>query len=183
MRKLFTLFLMLAIAMTCGAQTKNMTADQQEFFKLNAKDIYKNGIFASGNGSYIVFARLGRIKKNYTTGKEEVNIIYYLPPKMERTNYGTIDGYKVLNLVYHNIGKEKEYCGVWISYWEHQNGKNFTAGVNKEIRITDDAANEIIDLLTGDSKFQLIGKYFEGLIEVNHPELLKEKRQVYEGNK
>lgn len=160
-----------------------MTADQKEFIKLNEKNIYKNGIFASGNGSYIVFARLGRVKKNYKTGKEEVNIIYYLPPKMERTSYGSIDGCEALNLVYHNIGKEKEYCGVWISYWEHQNGKNYTAGVNKEIRITDDAANEIIDLLSGDSKFQLIGNSFKGIIEVSHPELLKEKRYAYEANK
>ena len=78
----------------------------------------------------------------------------------------------VAELVYHNIGKEKEFCGIytWCSLWD----KDGAANITKEVRVTDDAANEIIDLLANDQKYYRLGNPDDlKLREVFTPELIK----------
>ena len=177
MRKLFTLLLLLAItvAMTCEAQNRESekfkTLAQYEFCKKYDANICARQ--AAGDGGVLVF--IGNPQKKTIYG------FVYLPKDMQRDDPPAIMNY----LIYHNIGKDKEYCGMLCRYykWEKENGKDKFYKIEKEYRVTDDAANMIIDILSKDHEYKMVGPLNERaakkdiLLEVFTPELTKTTKQ------
>ena len=78
--------------------------------------------------------------------------------KVEYTNYKgqrevkSLNPPQVVKLVYHDTGKDSEFCGVVVRE-NHYTSKGEFYNLDKEIMLTDNAANQIIDLLAGDSKW------------------------------
>lgn len=58
---------------------------------------------------------------------------------------------EVTALRYHNIGKEQEYCGAIIEC-TRESGDDLVF-IKREVRLPDEVANEIIDLIVGDTKY------------------------------
>ena len=93
--------------------------------------------------------------------------------------YDLIAKKEVTELVYHNIGKEKEFCGIYT--FCRISDKTCITNVTKEVRITDDAANELIDLMANDSKlYKLSNPDDLKLREVFTPELIKTEITRYD---
>ena len=83
---------------------------------------------------------------------------YDFVDKVEYTNYKgqrevkSLNPPQVVKLVYHDTGKDSEFCGVVVRE-NHYTSKGEFYNLDKEIMLTDNAANQIIDLLAGDSKW------------------------------
>lgn len=116
-----------------------------------------------GGKSNLVFASAGQ------ADNKNVEYIYFIP-----------DGYnnkrkelhppKVEALRYHNLGGEKDYCGLVIkSYRQGSNGVAKT--VTSERRIDDNTANLLIDLIAGDSKY--VNKSKIEFEETSDPKLMQ----------
>lgn len=58
---------------------------------------------------------------------------------------------EVTALLYHNIGKEQEYCGAIVECTRKSDED--LAFIKREVRLPDEVANEIIDLIVGDAKY------------------------------
>lgn len=61
---------------------------------------------------------------------------------------------EITKLVYHNIGKDKEFCGVIIDEDIIGNDDKYKGTIRKEVRLDDNTAQILIDLITGYSKFK-----------------------------
>ena len=61
---------------------------------------------------------------------------------------------KVFKLMYHNIGKDKEFCGVITKEDLLDENGQYISGIEKEIRLDDDTAQKLIDLVTNHSKWK-----------------------------
>ena len=128
-----------------GAESlSNLTPGQRKY--LNARNKYIVYKKDAGNGGILVFEKL--IKP------DEAKFIKYLPGD---SNYegNMFETPTVRLLIYHNIGKDKEYCGVLtrvrVKDPNHPNGEYF---LDKEYRIVDEVANDLIHLVTDDSEFK-----------------------------
>lgn len=120
-------------------QSSAMTPAQSYYFRA-FKIISK---YNAGNGAYITFHSLGN-------RNDQVFGIHFVPRNVNARSSFFVP--KVTELVYHNIGKDKEYCGVKTLRTAERNGELYN--IVEEHRISDDAANEIIDLISGDSKYK-----------------------------
>lgn len=144
-----------------GAESlSNLTPGQRTYLKVHAKSIiYKKD---AGNGGILVFEKL--------TKPDEAKFINYLPGDR---NYSGLNSETpmVRLLIYHNIGKDKEYCGVltraYVKDASHPKGGYY---LDKEYRITDDVANDLIHLVTDDSEFKNTAKL--KWLETTSPNLL-----------
>lgn len=174
------LLLSMTVATTCGAQTKDSekfkTLGQYEFCKEYDANICAR--VAAGDGGVLVF--IGNPQKKTIYG------FVYLPKDMQRGDPPAIMNY----LIYHNIGKDKEYCGMLGRYWkwEKENGKNKFYRIEKEYRVTDDAANIILDIMSKKHEYRMVGGLKERaakkdiLLEVFTPELTKTTKQEEDYN-
>ncbi len=123
-------------------QSEAMSQGQRNYFELN-KNIIPFKMYA-GSGAYIAFS------DPFKTS--EIMSVDYIPKDFKYTN--AYDAFKlptVTGMVYHKTGDNKEYCGLILRKEVDILGDTYFE--DKEQRITDDAANAIIDLLNGDSKF------------------------------
>lgn len=76
------------------------------------------------------------------------------------------DVYKAIGMTYHNIGKDKEYCGLIVKNLEPYDPRVF------EIRIPDEAANQLIYLQVGETPYENATNILDW-IELKSPALLK----------
>ncbi len=119
------------------------------------------------NSRYIVYSeKVARRGTPHTMTFEQIqgsiNSIHMVPydfvDKAEYTNYKGQKEVKplappqVIKLVYHDTGKDSEFCGVVVRE-SHYTSRGEFYHIDKEIMLTDNAANQIIDLLAGDSKW------------------------------
>lgn len=121
-------------------QTEAMSQGQKNYFQL-MKDMipFKT---PAGSGAYISF--VAPIEKN------NVTMLEYIPKDLKYTSiYDNVP--RVMEMVYHKTGDDKEYCGLITRKEIEYIGDTYFE--DKEQRITDDAANAIIDLINGDSKY------------------------------
>ena len=86
----------------------------------------------------------------------------YWKPNAVKGVYMIADGYKtnlsirppmVTKVVYHNIGKDKEYCGIIVHEDQHKDGK-YVATYIAEYKIPDNIANTLLAFITDNSKFK-----------------------------
>lgn len=136
------------MGMSGTESVSNLTSGQRKYLKLRANSIvYKKD---AGNGAILVFEKL--------TKPDEAKFIKYLPGD---SNYegNVFETPTVRLLIYHNIGKDKEYCGVLTrTYVKDSNHPKGGYYLDKEYRIADEAANDLIHLVTDDSEFQNTAK-------------------------
>jgi hypothetical protein len=77
----------------------------------------------------------------------------------------------VKQLAYHNIGKDKEFCGVILErdVLEEESGK-FKGTIRNEMRLPDEVAQKIVDVITDYSRFK--NKTNLKIREVNFADLI-----------
>lgn len=124
-------------------------------FEANYRVVHNERFSSSGKMQNLVFANYA---SDYIKGEKDVVSQVYLIP----------DGYvshviktpaEVRTLVYHNLGPGKEYCGVIVFddiYEDEDKGAtgDFKGTYVAEYRLSDDAANVLIDMLAGKSKMK-----------------------------
>lgn len=142
-------------------QSSAMTPAQRDYFKIFPKEIAAK--FDAGRGAYIVFRRV-------PNSNNKIMNVDFVPRNVNTTS--TFHVPQVKELVYHNIGKDKEYCGVKTSRIIEENG--VPVKIVEEHRISDDAANQIIDLISGESKYQNSSKVI--ITETFSPNLAATKK-------
>ena len=122
-------------------QSEAMSQGQRNYFQLNKNMIPFKA--PAGSGAYISFVA--------PVDRNNVTMIEYVPRDLEYTSVCD-DVPRVMEMVYHKTGDNREYCGLITRKEVDILGDTYFE--DKEQRITDDAANAIIDLLNGDSKFK-----------------------------
>lgn len=85
----------------------------------------------------------------------EVDFIYIIPNDSKGGEKLTDSPPTVYQLIYHDIGKDKEYCGAIIEEdIRNKNTGKIEGTFRSEMRIPDETAQKIIDLLTGHSRLK-----------------------------
>ena len=108
------------------------------------KYIQKNNpvkVLSAGNGAYIAL-------ETYRTGSNNVNFITYLPKDGDYRDQMYLPTVKEVE--YHDLG-EDSFCGLWTTRQVRKSNDEIFYK-RQEFRISDDAANAIIDFLNGDTK-------------------------------
>ncbi len=114
-----------------------------KYMNINAS--YK--FFARGEEQNLIFVDQGR--------KNSVSLIYIIPTNSKGSKDETDIPPEVRQLLYHNIGKDKEYCGAIVEedIIDANTGK-YKGTLRSEIRLPDETAQKIIDLLTDHSNLK-----------------------------
>jgi hypothetical protein len=91
----------------------------------------------------------------YTTLKSnmnEITAVYFIPEGYDKYNEDNIEPPRFEKLVLHNLGDDnKNFAGVWVKERTYENF-DFEVTFSFEIRLPDDIANKLIDMLYGDYK-------------------------------
>lgn len=131
-----------------------------------------------GDNGLLVF--IGNPQKKTVVG------IVYIPNDMQYV-LNSIPKPPIMEyLIYHNIGKDKEFCGIQCRSYEPIKGTDKVNMVTKEYRLTDDAANCIIDLLSNHSEYKMASYLKQSrekgdiLKEVTTAEMLKTTKEEYD---
>ena len=134
------------------ASSQSQTAKSRDYYtylkfaKEDGKIIQSREII-NKDGSYtMIFLKDSPDSK----GCSEIVLLPYNFQSLDKY-YNTIDPPTVRKLIHHNLGENKEFAGAYVHYIEY--GANDMKFIDKEIKISDDAANDIIDLLAGDNKY------------------------------
>lgn len=118
-------------------QSSAMTPAQRKY-------IQKNNpvkVLSAGNGAYIAL-------ETYRTGSNNVNFITYLPKDGDYRDQMYLPTVKEIE--YHDLGDDS-FCGLWTTRQVRKSNDEIFYK-RQEFRISDDAANAIIDFLNGDTK-------------------------------
>lgn len=90
----------------------------------------------------------------YTTHKsnmKEITSVYFIPDGYDKYANDNIEPPRFEKLILHNLGDDnKNFAGVWVS--EFKVIERLPVIIFKEIRLPDDIANKLIDMLYGDYK-------------------------------
>lgn len=109
--------------------------------KIHHYDTFMN----NGKKHYIVYSGI--------SNADYVNKVSVFPEGFDRVKEKKQLPY-VRELVYHDLGKGKEYCGIIISQTQVlNNGENFKT-TETEIRLPNEVAQNLIDFLAGDTKME-----------------------------
>lgn len=112
-----------------------------------------------------------------STGRDGVSQVYLIKDDTPGCEEGAATPPNVMKLIYHNIGKDKEFCGVkTIESIIGRDGKSNGALI-REIRLDDDAANLIIDLITNNSKWKNLTTIT--VVETNSEKLMTQRVSDY----
>jgi len=88
---------------------------------------------------------------------KKVSHVFFIPEDY-KCNNPSIFPPEVTELVYHDLGKDKEFCGVKVHYDIFNDKEEQTGVMFREIRVDDDTANRIIDILAQDEKSKFINE-------------------------
>ena len=109
----------------------------------------------NGGSSYLVYASYG-IKTN----DNEVNFVFLIPGQFSN-KHTELYPPKITALRYHNLGgggEAPDFCSVVIDSYRRKTNNNWTT-MNSERKITEECANMLIDLISGDGKFKFDPDY------------------------
>ena len=177
MKRIILLLLsLLAMATTAVAQTTSASQSAAEQ-TLSLKDTYferrpvahihtgKNGV---GKTIHIALCPV-------SVGSEElkkiISAIYWVDENVIK--YSPYDPPIVTGLVYHDIGKDKEFCSVEMIKTRYKNGEMFRYRIRE--RVDDETAQLLIDFLAGETQWRNstgIKFYVSDGIRLPSPELL-----------
>ena len=142
-----------------GTQCRNYATSGSEYCSAHniKKDAPGSGIWYNNEKFVESFAFESDEKKYnmvYTTLKsnnKEITDVYFIPEDYDKDVKGNMYPPRFEKLVYHNLGKvEDNFAGVWTS------DETFLEGIRlilrQEIRLPDDIAGKLIDMLAGDYK-------------------------------
>lgn len=87
-------------------------------------------------------------------GKDGVSKVYILSREREIPAPGQFHPPEVFKLMYHNIGKDKEFCGVITKEDLLDEKGNYQGSLETEIKLDDESAQKLIDLITGHSNWK-----------------------------
>ena len=148
----------------------------KEYFKDYRNAILRTYDFRNGND--VPYTLVLMESEWFPGDKSRCGEIFIVPYNFEYKMFGLglwEDPPKVAKLIYHNLGEDKEFCGVLVRkhYWGKQIKpfENEDLGSKEfEVRLPDEIANEIIDILTGESDL----KNMTGIkaIETDTPNLI-----------
>lgn len=140
-----------------------------EYFKRRPIAHIQTGTNGVGRTAHIVFCPLGTSSEDL---KNIISAIYYVDDNVVK--YSTNNPPIITGLVYHDIGKDKEFCSLkMIKTRYDKNGKMIRHLVHE--RIDDKTAQLLIDFLAGETKWRNstnIKFYVSDGIRLPSPELL-----------
>ena len=140
-----------------------------EYFKRRPIAHIQTGTNGVGRTAHIVFCPVSEGSENL---KKIISAIYYVDDNVVK--YSTNNPPKITGLVYHDIGKDKEFCSLkMIKTRYDKNGKMIRHLVHE--RIDDKTAQLLIDFLAGETKWKNstnIKFYVSDGIRLPSPELL-----------
>lgn len=84
--------------------------------------------------------------------KENVQFVYYIPQK-HNLPPNALYLPEVRTIIYHNIGKDKEFAGIEVKFPEYKDGKRVSY-IRKEIRLKDDDINELISFMVNEKAYK-----------------------------
>lgn len=121
-----------------------------QYFKWAHRIIMAHKFMARKQVQYLLF--IGHYGKE---GEKEVTDVLIVPEKDELgiRKYPSIYPPQVMYLIYHNIGKDKEFCGAYMEERIYRKDGSMSGTMWHEMRLDDDTAQIIIDLITGYSNF------------------------------
>ncbi len=106
-----------------------------------------------------------------TTGNSNsIERIYLVSNNDKPSQNPFIQPFRVLSLVYHNIGADKEFCGVVVKKDVYDSDENYKGTIKTEKRIDDKSAQLIIDLLTNHTQWN--NETSINFVEVSTPKLM-----------
>ena len=83
---------------------------------------------------------------------KDIYKIFYVEDRYANKNYGRLNPPHVVGLIYHDLGPGKEFCGIKIH--DNRFDEKYNIDTHEyEVRINDEAAQKVIDLLTGDTEW------------------------------
>lgn len=111
----------------------------------NKKILLHKEILGNGTKYHMLFAT------DKGAAPNSVEYVYVIRDGSEGSDDFNVTPPEVTKLTYHNLGKDKEFCSVKVhESIIGQDGKQ-NGTMIREIKIDDDAANQIIDLIAGDT--------------------------------
>lgn len=145
--------------------------DYGNWASLENQDIQMHHL-AIGNGTkyHLLFT------KSPAAGVNDVNSIYIIKDGSKGCNNISVTPPVVNGLIYHNIGKDKEFCSVKVVE-PILKGDTEVGAMIREIRLDDDSANLIINLIAGDSKWK--DNTLIGFHETTNPNLMSPQINDY----
>lgn len=172
MKKISFLLIFLSMGLLCanaqtrcrsfeknGTQCRNYATSGSEYCSTHniKKDAPCSGIWYNNEKFVESFAFESDGKKYnmvYTTLKSnnnEITGVYFIPEDYDKDFNDNFEPPMFEKLVYHNLGKtEDNFAGVWTS--ESKVVYDIPSLVYREIRLPDDIAGKLVDLLAGDYK-------------------------------
>lgn len=117
-----------------------------------------------GKNSKLIFCSAKSNKSNNV-----VDYVYVVFRNEKPSNNTTQTPPEVRKLIYHDIGKDKEFCGIIIDEQVIGNDDKYKGTIRREIKLDDETAQIIIDLITNHSKYK--NKTFVKIEEVKTPNL------------
>ena len=137
------------------------------------KKIFAKFPIVSADGESATLVYSGKKDWHGEPNKNHVQFIYYIP-KNHNLPTTTSDLPEVVSLIYHNLGKDKEFVGIEVEFPEFKNNK-FSGYTKKEIKLNDDDANKIILFMTDETEYKnnIVNLKFK---ETTSPALMKPER-------
>lgn len=119
---------------------------------LSNKKIFAKTPIVSANGESATLVYSGKKDWHGQPNINHVQFIYYIP---KNHNIPTNSVYlpEVVALVYHDIGKDKEFVGIEVEFPEVKNG-TLAGYTRKEIKINDDDANDIGSFMANEKEYK-----------------------------
>lgn len=160
MKKLISLFLILIAAISSESFQQKIFAEPQvqgnqsgntPFGWSGIKDfqvIFSKNIKANGTDYILVFTGSDRA----SVSKKQVDDVYVIKKGTGCSKDAAFPPY-VVKLIYHNLGPNKEFCGVLVKEEIRKSDGTFTRMMEREIKLDDDDANLIIKLLANTSEW------------------------------
>ena len=129
--------------------------------------LYKNKAIGNGADYTIIYAAIDRYSN------KDVSNVYLVKEGQNTSSDPDIPPPKIIRLLYHNIGPDKEFVGAVL--YEHIVNKNgeLKGSMHREVRLDDDTANHLMLMLA--SKTNLNNKTHIRLDETDSPTLMKIK--------
>lgn len=105
------------------------------------------------------FSSYNMLYTKYTESGNPMDVknVYIISADEKKSNNPLIHPPKVVKIVYHNIGDEKEYCGAVVEQYYLDNNGNSKGSFTREIRMDKNSAQSLIYLISGHTKWNYKG--------------------------
>lgn len=105
------------------------------------------------------FSSYNMLYTKYTESGNPMDVknVYIISDDEKKSNNPLIHPPKVVKIVYHNIGDEKEYCGAVVEQYYLDNNGNSKGSFTREIIMDKNSAQSLIYLISGHTKWNYKG--------------------------